>query len=513
MKKLLSVSVILLSLYGLESQAQQSWVQVNTGKVEGFNTVHVTSSFDLLIGTEQGNIYKSTNGGQTLSLTTTPTTDGVADIIFTSTSTAWAVGDDGLILKSLDTGNTWSQVTSGVSVNLESIHFADSDTAYIAGRSGTILRTTNGGNSWSSISSGTSNRLEASWFTTGSRGFIAGRDGTFLSTSNAGSTWSSISLGSDDNKSIYFHDLNTGFIAGENGIYKTINGGAIWNSTSFNGITEINSIHFGTPSTGYVVGEDGTIALTHDYGNTWNIDTVISSLAFTELNDVFMINAKSGVIVGDVGTLLVKLGTTGGGGGNKFCQANYEVDTVHSGGGDVYIINYSIPSSYNSAYTTNFFWDFGDGNTSTQSFPVHTYQNSGAYGVCVTITSVDSNSNTCVDTFCDTVGLDANGNLLYKTLGVGFTINVLDPSTIGQREYPFHDLEVYPNPVSESLKLKLPSTTGKAHLQVLGLNGHTIRTKEWYPGDLLNVANLPQGTYIIRLTDKKNSWQSTFVKH
>lgn len=43
------------------------------------------------------------------------------------------------------------------------------------------------------------------------------------------------------------------------------------------------------------------------------------------------------------------------------------------------------------------FWDFGDGNTSYEQNPVHTFGEEGIYTVCLTIEDADS---TCFDTFC-----------------------------------------------------------------------------------------------------------------
>jgi len=45
-------------------------------------------------------------------------------------------------------------------------------------------------------------------------------------------------------------------------------------------------------------------------------------------------------------------------------------------------------------------WDFGDGATSTEQNPMHTYQANGTYNVCLTIHGADS---ICSDIFCDSV--------------------------------------------------------------------------------------------------------------
>ena len=45
------------------------------------------------------------------------------------------------------------------------------------------------------------------------------------------------------------------------------------------------------------------------------------------------------------------------------------------------------------------FWDFGDGNASTQQNPSHTYASSGTYNVCLTVV----NQYSCAETRCETL--------------------------------------------------------------------------------------------------------------
>jgi PKD repeat protein len=79
--------------------------------------------------------------------------------------------------------------------------------------------------------------------------------------------------------------------------------------------------------------------------------------------------------------------------------------------------NWATPSSFDfSTYAISNFnyqsiaysWDFGDGNSSTQSNPSHTYASSGTYGVCLTVDFKDAMGNTvCSATDCDTVFVDS----------------------------------------------------------------------------------------------------------
>lgn len=49
---------------------------------------------------------------------------------------------------------------------------------------------------------------------------------------------------------------------------------------------------------------------------------------------------------------------------------------------------------------TNFYWEFGDGSTSTDEYPVHTYAQPGFYFVCLTVTNDSTN---CYSNYCDNV--------------------------------------------------------------------------------------------------------------
>ena len=54
---------------------------------------------------------------------------------------------------------------------------------------------------------------------------------------------------------------------------------------------------------------------------------------------------------------------------------------------------------------TNWYWTFGDGDSSNAANPVHTYATSGTYQVCLTIWD---SAGTCQDTYCQTVSVNVN---------------------------------------------------------------------------------------------------------
>ena len=77
-----------------------------------------------------------------------------------------------------------------------------------------------------------------------------------------------------------------------------------------------------------------------------------------------------------------------------------------------------------SSGATSSVWDFGDGNTSTQGAPVHTYSAPGVYTVCLI------SSNGCAtDTLCDTITACVNATAAFTQTVIGLNATFTDGST------------------------------------------------------------------------------------
>lgn len=180
------------------------------------------------------------------------------------------------------------------------------------------------------------------------------------------------------------------------------------------------------------------------------------------------------------------------------CNAEYYVDTVNSFGGSVILWNTSTTVTSNATYH----WDFGDGNTSTDPYPFHQYAAPGTYAVCLTVTD-----SICTSTYCDTLGMDANGNLIYKGTNTGFSLRVLNPNTIGVEENHLSGLSIYPNPAKDVLNISGDFLTEKStQIEIMDMTGRTVAR---YGGEAvasgrLEVSHLPRGLYIINITNKTN---------
>ena len=85
--------------------------------------------------------------------------------------------------------------------------------------------------------------------------------------------------------------------------------------------------------------------------------------------------------------------------GSNVCQADF---SVYPDSSYQYTYNFINQSTGN---LVSWYWNFGDGNTSTLQFPpAHTYAAAGIYMVCLTVQGADSS---CFDTHCDTLYVDS----------------------------------------------------------------------------------------------------------
>lgn len=91
------------------------------------------------------------------------------------------------------------------------------------------------------------------------------------------------------------------------------------------------------------------------------------------------------------------------GDGSNGCEASYfyypEGDTTNPNGGMGSLNIQFVDASYGEP--TNWLWDFGDGETSNEQNPLHTFSEEGVYQVCLSISNY--NNDTCESTYCEDV--------------------------------------------------------------------------------------------------------------
>lgn len=149
----------------------------------------------------------------------------------------------------------------------------------------------------------------------------------------------------------------------------------------------------------------------------------------------------------------------------------------------------SVSFNNTSLNATNYHWDFGDGTTTTDQHPYHTYSTSGTYTVTLTAFHCDS-SDTAIQT------------LMLESIPVDTTIDdtTINDSTLSLNIFQETTVEFYPNPANESLWIST-STKQPMQFKMYNTNGAEVRAqklvgKETYS---IDVNGLPRGLYISQL--------------
>ncbi len=191
------------------------------------------------------------------------------------------------------------------------------------------------------------------------------------------------------------------------------------------------------------------------------------------------------------------------------------VDTTSSEPIMLFIWNTSFGGDGNYS----FLWEFGDGTTSTDPWPVHAYEGNGPYVMCLTLTD----GRGCSSTYCDTLSLDEFGIFGLVTEGdraAGFMVAVQSGSapTSVEESTNLGEFAAWPNPVADQLTIQLTSKLASiAEVMVLDMNGRLVDRSSWNMGSgrnqfVLSTASLVPGTYVLRINAASNSTQQRFVR-
>lgn len=138
-----------------------------------------------------------------------------------------------------------------------------------------------------------------------------------------------------------------------------------------------------------------------------------------------------------------------------------------------------------SENASSFFWDFGDGHTSEEAHPTHTYESAGEYEV-----SLVANRCSHSDTFITTLSLGTTG---WEDINNS-------PS-----------FAVYPNPAQD--RIYIADVGQVERIEMLNLKGQILSFKEnVYQNTYFQTSDLVPGIYFLRIINQNKSTIVRFVK-
>ncbi|MCP3931689.1 MAG: hypothetical protein GY705_21615 [Bacteroidetes bacterium] len=224
-----------------------------------FLTIHMLNANDGYAGAQNGNVYKTSDGGENWTVLFPLTGNTVSSITFppSGAEPGYTAGEVGKIYSITSTGTT--AMITGVVANLISISFPVSSTEGWACGEDLILHFSN--NQWTGQGAPSGTR-GAIFFVDNTRGWVVGSDGkgdgSILHTTNGGLLWSlqtDPSPSSGTLTSVFFLNAMEGWAVGNSGrVIHTTNGGTTWSVVNLSASNLLRSVHFVSQNNGYIVG-------------------------------------------------------------------------------------------------------------------------------------------------------------------------------------------------------------------------------------------------------------------
>ncbi|HUM47553.1 MAG TPA: PKD domain-containing protein [Chitinophagales bacterium] len=176
------------------------------------------------------------------------------------------------------------------------------------------------------------------------------------------------------------------------------------------------------------------------------------------------------------------------------CNAYFEVS-------DIDTVTNTISLTDLSTGGFSYLWTFGDGTSSTEQYPSHTYNEDGFYQVCLAI-QCDSFT---ASQFCWWIGMMDSLVGGDGEIRSGFNLNV-KPADISGIHTPGKEntLSIFPNPASASIAIQLPAALqNNGTLLFRNVIGavQLEKTFSMEQGSALqlDISSLPAGIYIVQL--------------
>ncbi len=143
-------------------------------------------------------------------------------------------------------------------------------------------------------------------------------------------------------------------------------------------------------------------------------------------------------------------------------------------------------------------WNFGDGNTSTDIEPMHTYASNGTYTVCLTQVRPDN----CEFTICKEI-----------TVSNVQPSNPNDPTT-SLNENILANIYVYPNPTNGILNINMSNKVENYSLKVIDMTGREVYSANQLSGEnnSIDISKLAKGTYTLVLKTALGQYHKSIVK-
>ncbi len=378
-----------------------------------------------------GFVIKTTDGGATWSQISSGVGETLWDVDHFADGRLIAVGDDGTVLTNTGTdGAPWVLHEALTTEVLRAVHVVGPNEVVVLDDEGFVYRSADGGDTWTkSLDDPPLDDAADLFFNTPLEGWILGgfSSNALYHTTNGGDTWTASGTFAGIYTGLDFVGDSGWAVNASNVLQYTTDGGATW-TESFIPVTSPNDIDFFNESVGYVAGWFGEIARSDDGGVTWELLTIPEKFEDDKFWDLYLLSENEFWISttndrayytanGGISWTVLEIGSEGS--GSFFGIAASPDGDAWTIGDEGYIEHFMGPpgappnlppvASFDVAVfgldadftdrstdvdgtIVSHFWEFGDGATSTEQNPSHTYAEEGFYSATLTVTDDDGDT-------------------------------------------------------------------------------------------------------------------------
>jgi photosystem II stability/assembly factor-like uncharacterized protein/PKD repeat protein len=419
------------------SDAGLSWAQ--TFNSRGLQPSYFSSAVPFFVNSQTGYfgygagfVINTTDGGASWNQISSGTGNSLNDAAISPNGNLIVVGNNGTLITSNGTSQ-WIIHEFFTTNDLMGVHVINSNDVVVVDKQGWIYKSSNSGNSWTAANTKPSN-LEAKdlHFSNLLDGWIIGGGSignVLFHTTDGGDSWTAATgfggayIALDvEGSNIWAQNVGGRY-------YRSTDNGNTWIMEELPGFPfQISDIEFFDENTGYAVGWGGYAARSNNGGITWDVlptpneDDKFTDIYLSGVNEIWLSTGDDVVYYSATGGLswsILEIGSTGFGSFNSIVVSpDGEAWTVGYQGYIEYFVGPPPPpanqppvASFNFAatgLTVNFtdssfdpdgfivswLWNFGDGTTSTEQHPIHTYDTANTYIVSLTVTDNDGATGT-----------------------------------------------------------------------------------------------------------------------
>ncbi|TXB69461.1 PKD domain-containing protein [Phaeodactylibacter luteus] len=157
-----------------------------------------------------------------------------------------------------------------------------------------------------------------------------------------------------------------------------------------------------------------------------------------------------------------------------------------------------------SDFAATFEWDFGDGQTSTEPLPLHTYAAPGNYEATLTLSTPDG----CTSVFTMVLSTTGNGFTGQPSYRIATATTGPEPAGANARAYP--------NPTRSAIQVVWDrADAGPFSYQLTDMRGRILASGEALPGHVpfaIDMQPWPAGLYLLQLQNKNGAQALRIVK-